>query len=419
MGIQENGYNYYINVETVHPPTLCQHCLSSNLVGFGRRKQMIKDLPMYEHRVSLHINTRRYLCHNCCKTFYEVLPEIDQKRLMTKRLVQWIGKQSTKQTFASIAEKVGCTEFTVRATFHDYVSELEKTICFEVPKWIGIDQIHLIKPRCVIINIQNNTIIELLPNRDKNTLASFLNHLENKEHIQYAVMDMWEPYRDAVQAVIPQAKIVVDKFHVVRMANTAMEHVRKNLRESLTQKQRRVLTFDRSVLLKRKSNLNDKELSNLNVWVKNYPQLGQAYRLKEQFFDIYDAKSPDEAQIKFTQWQKSIQPEIADAFANVEQTWCNWTIPILQYFNHPVANIYSESFNSLIQVINRLKRGYSFDALRIKILFADDINFDAYDSLTRIASNPCIQKLTNLKKPEKNYGVDISMLIRMLKNSEL
>jgi len=176
LGITENEHDYHI--EAVEPPTSCPHCQSSNLVGFGRREQMVKDLPMHGRRVGLYIDTRRYRCRNCGKTFYEALPEIDEKRLMTKRLALWMGKQAIKRTFASIAEEVGCTEFTVRSVFSDYVNELEKTIRFETPKWMGIDEIHLIKPRGVIANIQNNTIIELLPNRNKDTVARFLRHLE-------------------------------------------------------------------------------------------------------------------------------------------------------------------------------------------------------------------------------------------------
>ncbi len=74
---------------------------------------------------------------------------------------------------------------------------------------------------------------------------------------------------------------MVDKFHVVRMANDAMERVRKSLRESLTPKQRRGLMHDRFVLLKRERDLNDEERLNLDGWTKNYPVLGEAFRLKE------------------------------------------------------------------------------------------------------------------------------------------
>ncbi|MCL1826361.1 MAG: ISL3 family transposase [Betaproteobacteria bacterium] len=457
LRFEENEHDYHIDVEAVEAPTSCPHCQSGSLVGFGRREQMIKDLPMHGRRVGLYINTRRFRCRICTKTFYEALPEVDEKRLMTKRLAKWIGKQAIKRTFASIAEEVGCTEFTVRAVFNDYVNELEKTIRFETPKWMGIDEIHLIKPRGVIANIQNNTIVELLPNRDKETVAHFLHHLEGKERIQYVAMDMWTPYRDACREVIPQAVIVVDKFHVVRMANESLERVRKSLRKSLTPKQRRGLMHDRFVLLKRERDLNDEDRLNLDGWAKNYPELGEAYRLKEQFFAIYDAGSPNEAQAKYLQWQKSIPPEIAHAFTDIERAWGNWAMPILNYFNHPVTNAYTESLNSLIRVMNRLGRGYSFEALRAKILFAKGVhkhklsrpkferkpvnkrqaepvthgwaeNFKSFwtgNSFARMVlkppprPKPYIPKSTENAEQEKNYGADISTLIRMIENGQL
>ena len=79
-GIQENEHDYHVEVETVESPAACPHCQSANLVGFGRREQMVKDLPMHGRRVGLYIDTRRYRCRNCGKTFYEALPEIDEKR---------------------------------------------------------------------------------------------------------------------------------------------------------------------------------------------------------------------------------------------------------------------------------------------------------------------------------------------------
>ena len=106
----------------------------------------------------------------------------------------WLDWQAIKHTFASIAEEVGCTEFTVRSVFTDYVQELEQTICFEILKWMGIDEIHLIKPRGVITNIQNNTVVELLPNRNKKTVIRHLLGLRGKEEISYVAMDMWMPY---------------------------------------------------------------------------------------------------------------------------------------------------------------------------------------------------------------------------------
>lgn len=79
---------------------------------------------------------------------------------MTDRLVTWIGRQSLSRTFTSLADETGLDEKTIRNIFRDYVNELEAQFRFEAPKWIGIDEINLISPRCVISNIQNNTIVD-------------------------------------------------------------------------------------------------------------------------------------------------------------------------------------------------------------------------------------------------------------------
>jgi len=441
---------------------ICPHCRSDSIVGFGRREQMVRDLPMHGKRVGLYIDTRRYKCMRCSQsqdktvTFYETLPEIDEKRLMTRRLTAWMGKQAIKRTFSSIAEEVGCTEFTVRAVFSDYVNELEKTIRFEVPLWMGIDEIHLIKPRCVIANIAENTIVDLLHNRNKETVVRYLHHLEGKDRIQYVAMDMWQPYREACHAVIPDAKVIIDKFHVVKMANEAMERVRKSLRERLTLKQKRGLMHDRRVLLKRERDLTDQDSRLLSGWIKSYDELGVAYRLKEDFFGIYDADSPDEAQGRFLEWKSRITPEIEPAFHDLVRAWEYWTPWILEYFNHPITNAYTDSLNKLFRVMNRLGRGYSFEALRAKILFAEGAHKCANvrpkfkgktkgrdDALEEIlewegddelsaghiglagssslasAKNPAKASSTEVPESPKNFGVDISTLTHMIENGEL
>lgn len=65
-------------------------------------------------------------------------------------------------------------------------------------------------------------------------------------------MDMWNPYNSAVKIVIPHVKIVIDKFHVVKLVNEALEKIRKSNRQNVTAKERRQLMRDRYVLLTRR-----------------------------------------------------------------------------------------------------------------------------------------------------------------------
>lgn len=87
-------------------------------------------------------------------------------------------------------------------------------------------------------------------------------------------MDMWNPYKIAVYTVIPHAKIIIDKFHVVKLANEALEKIRKANRQNVSTKERRQLMRDRYVLLKRRKDLNDfDDQIKLQVWTDKFPLL--------------------------------------------------------------------------------------------------------------------------------------------------
>ncbi len=81
------------------------------------RKQLIMDLPIRLKRVGLQVNRRRYKCRECGSTFWERLISIDEKRNMTKRLVDSIEEQSMSKTFVEVAESVGVDEKPVRNVF--------------------------------------------------------------------------------------------------------------------------------------------------------------------------------------------------------------------------------------------------------------------------------------------------------------
>lgn len=430
--VSEDDHDYHIYAHSASTPNSCPDCNSKRIVGFGHNEKLVKDLPMHGKRVGIYFDTRRFRCNDCNRTFLEKHPDFHSERAMTVRLVKWIGQQSIRRTFASLAEETGVVEGTIRNIFRDHVNELEKTVRFETPKWIGIDEIHLIKPRGVITNIENNTVVEVLKNRNQETVIEFLNGLKNKEGIQYVAMDMWRPYKTAINTVLPHAIIVIDKSHVVKMANEALEKVRRAMHTELTLKEKRSLMHDRFVLLKYQSELDEKETAKINKWFSNYPLLGEAYRLKESFYGIYEAKSIPDAKAAYEQWHKSIPPELTAYFSDLTRAFQNWMPEIFNYFKHPVTNAYTECLNSLIRVIDRLGRGYSFEALRAKILFTEGVHSTNKNrpKFIRRQDNILSDKSFALarfkidgqhEEPdcEFNYGADISTLVRFIEKNRI
>ncbi|AEJ40134.1 transposase TnpA, ISL3 family [Sulfobacillus acidophilus TPY] len=331
------------------------------------------------------LQTRRFRCKTCGKTFYENLPGVNARRFMTERLVAWIGPAAIRRPFTHVAQEVGISERTVRDIFHDHVTALEAHRKVETPQWLGLDEIHLIRPRGVVTNVQECTLVDLLVNRNKETVTAYLMRLPHREHVRLVTMDMWRPYKDAVEASLPDATIVIDKFHVLKMANAAVEHVRKQLRDALTPAQRRGLMHDRFVLLKREADLTDREALLLSTWVKNYPVLGEIHRLKEAFFGLYDCGNTAEVRSYFQTWERSLTDQHRIAFAELLTAWANWETHILAYFDHPVTNAYTESLNNLIRATDRLGRGYSFEALRAKMLWTEGVTKTRRRPLERLS----------------------------------
>ena len=329
---------------------------------------------MHGKRVGLYIHARRFKCRDCGKTFMESLPDVDGKRRMTERLAQWIGPRSLHYTFTSVAEEIGVTEGTIRNVAHEYIDALEQAHHFETPEWMGIDEIHLLRrPRAVITNLRQNTAIDLLPDRDKRSILRYLAALKHKDRIRTVAMDMWRPYRDAVLEVLPDASVVVDKFHVLRMANQSMDELRRSLSRSgnadrLRQKAAGAKK-DAYLFRKREKDLDDTERLLLDGWLQNIPELAEAWRLKEGFYGIYEAENKEDASRRYRAWAASVPSECQSAFQPILTAWKNWESYILAYFDHQVTNAFTESLNSLIRVINRMGRGYSFEVLRAKILF--------------------------------------------------
>lgn len=149
--------------------------------------------------------------------------------------------------------------------------------------------------------------------------------------------------------------------------------------------------------------------------------MGEAYRLKEDFYRIYEAGTPEEAMRRYEAWFSEISTEIRPYFAYLIRAFTKWRPFILNYFEHPATNAYTEGLNSLIEVIWKRKvrsfaslsiRGYSFEAIQAAILFDDKLhdlvtgrNFGV--RLVALSKKFARLKESTCYRPPKLYGFDL------------
>lgn len=368
--VVENEHQYSIKVgrRRDHRP-FCPHCGCMSLRPNGSREVRIHDLPIHGKRVGIWFDRQRFLCPDCGKSCSDEPEALDPARQMTKRLVQWIGEQGLRRPFTAIADDVGLAEATIRDAWGEWTEDRIRKLNIPTPAWMGLDEVYLLgSARGVITDVGNRTLVDFLPKRDKITVAKRILRMPGREKIELVTMDMWRPYWTVVRELLPKAQVVVDRWHVQKYANEGMETVRKALRAELPKKRRIALKDDRRLLLKRGRELTGMEPLIVEAWCNEFPLLAAAYYAKERFAEIWDCADETTARKALAEWAGSIVAEIRPAFQPLLTALANWEAEVFAYFRHPITNAYTECVNGLIRIDNRMGRGYSFEALRAKIL---------------------------------------------------
>jgi transposase len=374
--VKTGANDYRVEATYDTEPTACPHCASQGrmfgaIYRHGGKAQLIMDLPAHGKRMGVNLYRKRYRCRDCLRTFPQPLPDVEDRSSMTRRLVAYIEKESIRRTFVSIADDVGVNEKTVRNVFASYVEWLDANVTFETPVWLGIDELHLLKkPRMIVTNVKERTIIGVGESRKKASVLTYLSRLRDQERIEVVTMDMWKPYRDSVREVLPKAVVVVDKFHVVRMASQCLDAVRKKIREGMTAVQRRKLVRERFLLLRRPKDLVGMDKLKLDAWLANLPELKAAYDLNSGFYCVYDHTDKRAALDALVAWEASMTPSMRTAFKPLLTALENWRGEIFAYFDHRATNACTEALNGIAKNINRNGRGYSFAAIRAKMLYS-------------------------------------------------
>jgi transposase len=431
LDFKETETDYHVRAEPAVVSRLCPHCGRSNdTVKHAQKTLIIRDLPSHGKRVAIHLDVLRLRCKPCKQTFTAAVPEVDTSRQMTDRLTRWVGRQTLEYTYAEIAKQVGIDEKTVRNVFDEYVAVLEKEFKRKTPIWLGIDEIKLGRFRAVFTNIHGRTLVDMLPNRYGTSIISFLESLPNKEIITHVAMDMWRPYRIAATQVLPGAKIVVDKFHVVNKANASFDAVRRGIGNMDNKKHALGLKRAHKLFSKRQAGLNDEQHLTVSGWLNSFPLLAEAYDLKERFYNVYEVQTKEEAWGEYLAWESSIPPELAKSFRPVKTAFRNWKTYILNYFDDErITNAFTESFNAKIRRVYRNGRGYTFERLRAKVLFTDQLQkrVDVQEKV-KIRKRPTFEEVgavrylclttpledeyeTIIRLRQTNLGTDMSTLL--------
>ena len=245
----------------------------------------------------------------------------------------------------------------------------------ETPEFIGLDEFSVSGRRLyhtTICNLVKREVMEVVEGQGRQKVEEYLDSLLNPERVKGVAMDMHEAFRQAVQMCLPQAKVVVDKFHLIRHINGALDKVRSRLQGGNRRGKRRDLFRSRYTLLKGAERLVDWEKARLNELFYRYPELKRAWMIKESFRAWYKEIDRSRAEERLSLLEERIANDSLPEFKKLLHTWTNWREEILNYFDYPITNGFVEGKNNRIKTIKRMAYGYrNMDNFRMRILAAN------------------------------------------------
>ena len=185
-----------------------------------------------------------------------------------------------------------------------YAADKPKTL-----KKLGLDETSKKKGHdyiTVAVDLDERRVLHVTEGKDKNAVKTVKTYLESKginvNKVVDVSMDMSPSFISGVVEHFPQADIHFDRFHVVKLLNEAMDKVRQMERKEHDELKGHKYTF-----LKNRSNLSKNKQKALSELITLYPTLGEAYRLKELFNDLWEMEDEEEATQFLVGWCNEVE----------------------------------------------------------------------------------------------------------------
>lgn len=361
-----------------YPPTLFCVPAPNGYV----EKAKFRDFPLQGDRVWIEFARQKFRCNgHCKKTWNEVTRQFDDDHRVTSRFKRYIEQRSVKHSFLDAADICEVDRKLVERVFDGYAKRHLKDYYYDMPRVLGLDEKYLKgRPKFVVGDVENRFMLDMQPTRLKEDITPYFEKMDDRHKVEVVCQDMYSPYRQVTKKMFKNAVTVVDKFHVVKLANEGVDSVRKMIQKDLSDNERIALKRIHNNLLARSDNPKKGVKFYQNSIFEKYPAIHQAYLIKERLYELYDAPDRPEAEKALTDWVNHMPQEFEPHFSRALSAVKNWRPWILRYFEYPFTNAYIETLNGLIDEMNRVGRGYKFETLRAKALLKfGKIRHVAYD----------------------------------------
>jgi transposase len=352
----------------------CPKCATRSVTVYDRRWVRVKDAPVRGYQTRLVVRKRRLWCKPCRKPFTEPVPGIRRGSRHTERYGRALLRACELYSdLKQVRRDFRCSAGFLYTTLYRHLELERRKRLYPWPEVIGLDE-HFFRRNkkfrtrdfvSMVVDFRGKRLMDVVDGRTIDQLETALAAIPGRENVRLVALDMSDVYKGFAKRFFPHARLVADKFHVLRLLNPALTRRRIEITGD-----RRSLAIRRR-LLRTGFDLTFWERLELHQWLDRYPDLREVYQAKEALYRFYRTRGLDRAQHAFDNLVGRLAASQLPELKTLRRTLLRWKNEVLNYFDTGLTNGRTEGFNLKAKLVKRRAFGYrSFRNYRLRLLNA-------------------------------------------------
>ena len=410
---------FYVSAKMEVRPSACHVCrVQDSMISDGNGSpRLLHDVSRNNYRVDIALLPKRFKCKECGAKITPSLRGIEENRQATSRLMKYLQTECFLQSHTALAERSGFSTETIQNIMDEEIEKYEanrRLNPLESPRVLGIDEKHIDKVMCgTFVDVETGRLLDMVDNNKESAMKNAIMKLRHWDtNIKVVTTDMNNAYLRWLPTFLPNATMVVDKFHVmqdvhrkVKATKNKLYEYRKGLIKQIDDPEERVRQNTILQMLNSDKRLFDYGLDSI-VRDENSDRAFKLLTVMEEFQEfkllrkllyfaelMYQQETIEDATSVWNEWMGWLPPLKKKEY----DEWCElFSVPPLfdefqsllrpgfQFFKVYILNYFrpgcrhtnaaTEGVNTLIERINRDGNGLKFKNLRAKSLYASLIH---------------------------------------------
>ena len=354
-------------------PISCPGCEGTNLRDKGRYQRKVRHGDISMRRCRLVVEAHKWHCRDCGRYFRQCFVGILAWQRSTQSFQEFIYTQHLDGINRSrLGRREGIGAATVERYFERHLArQFAEWHPPECPVFLGIDE-HFFSRRqgyaTTFCDLKNHKVYDVVLGRSELSLEAYLQRLKGKSAVQLVAMDLSPTYRSIVQKHFPNARIVADRFHVIRLVNHHFLASWRDL-DPTGSKNRGLLKLMR----RHQKNLTPEQAERLSRYLNEHPAIHAIYAFKQKLCALLSLKKQTKKQCR------NLVPELLHAIEELRtsqfsqlmtlgQTLHSWHQEIARMWRFTRNNGITEGFHNKMELISRQAYGFrNFQNYRMRV----------------------------------------------------